>query len=207
MPSLVICGNRTFVAGDDLRTFTFFAIVLRLLQIAVLIPYTVVTGTKYDVNEDLVESCGGDSSLRTLIDKSYIIFMTFLCSSYITTLGGLAIEIGIWQTSAKGTPTEPEKRARLQPLCRIKMIPMTVFRIANMALGIILIDIMNQICWCGGTATDPYVNCPALDELNLYQAILTGTYFLEAAVVGCMGFYFLCKARSGYPALITAKAK
>lgn len=208
MPALVLFGTRTFVGGDDLRAGTFFAILLRVFQIVLLIPYTVFTADVYDGEQDLKDLCGGDLHILRWVRSSYAIFITFLCTAYITTFGGLMIEIGIWRTSAKGTPVEPEKRARLQPLCRVKLIPMSILRIINMVLGIILTKIQNQVCWCGGTVTDPLVNCPQLESYNIWFAILIGTYFLEVAVVGLLVLYFLYqKTRKAHTDKISSQAK
>ena len=42
MPSLVLCGYRTALSGDDLEIFTAFAVALRLLQLIFAVPLLVL---------------------------------------------------------------------------------------------------------------------------------------------------------------------
>ena len=180
---------------------------LRLLQIAVLIPFTKITSGLYHIDETRKQQCQGSGEIETLVDASFILFVTFLCSAYFTVVAGLIIEIAIWRTGAKGTPVEPEKRACLKPLCFLKMIPMSVLRVANMVMGVMIIRVLRQLCFCGGLYDNPYILCPRLDLFKSYLAVLIVSFFVEAGVVGCMGLYFACKTQSRLPSLFSAEAK
>jgi hypothetical protein len=209
MPALVVCGNRTFVAGDDLRTFTAFAIILRLIQILTCIRLTVALhGTITSNHSNIPEVCKhGNDGIETLIDASGTLFLSYFICAYITAIVGLLLEIGILRTSTKGTPVEQEKRARLKPLCQIKMIPMSVLRIGNMAMGVMVLKVLRHVCTCGGLALNPYAVCPRLNVIHGWIGLLIGSHFAEAAVVGLIGIYFFCKAGDRLPPFISAEAK
>lgn len=163
MPALVLCGNPTFVAGDDLRTFTFFAILLRVIQLIALIALTKLVHGQFYFQTSVAEQCDGSGHVQNWVEKSVIVFTTYFVSSYIAAIVGLMLEVGIWKTSAKGTPVETRKRARLRPLCYVKLMPLSAFRIANMVMGVMIIKMIRQVCWCGKYPNaNPYVICPRL---------------------------------------------
>lgn len=218
MPSLRICGHRTFVAGDDLRFPTILAVLLRILQIVVLIPLTVFSAGP-DANlhldtSDIREKCDLDENAKIdpLIERSFAILVTYLTLAYVMALVGLGLEVGIWRTGAQGTPTQPEERACLQPLCHIKMIPMSAFRLAMLALGLMVLFIVRDFCYCGkgfkNSNVDPTVQCPYFYEWQAWLQILIVTHFIEAAIVGLEGIYFATKSTPRFfPALLSAQAK
>lgn len=143
MPSLVICGHPTFLAGDDLRTYTLCAVALRLVQVVALIAFTVITAGHF-----YIENPPGGCKGNVLVEHSAAIFIPYIALSFFLVLVGLGLEIGIYRTTGKGTPTQPEKRSQLKPLCRVKMIPMTFLRATVLALAVLAVLFVRALCRC-----------------------------------------------------------
>lgn len=155
MPALRICGKPTCLAGDDLRVYTFFAVALRIVQLIALIPFTVITHGNYDATG---LRCEGKENHPRLIQHSKTIFIVYLTLSYFLAVVGIGIELGIWGTTGRGTPTQPELRWKLRPLCLTKMVPMSVLRYSALVLAVLALVIVRDVCGCG---TNGYsLNCP-----------------------------------------------
>jgi len=142
MPALKICGNRTFLAGDDLRTYTAFAIALRIVQIGALIPFTYHTAGHFTTQ--LPAGCQGNH----LLENTAAIFVPYVILAFILAVAGLGLELGIMKTTGKGTPTQPEKRWMLRPLCWIKMVPMSLLRLAVLVFTTLAILAIRDLCRC-----------------------------------------------------------
>ena len=208
MPALVLFGIRTFVAGDDLRTFCACAMLLRLIQLVACVLLTVTLHGSLQFDTNVQEICKGGDRIQALINKSSILFLCYLSCAYITAVVGLFLEIGILRTGAKGTPVEQERRACLQPLCHIKMIPMSVLRMGCMVMGVMILKVLRQVCWCGGLALNPYAICPQLGVLYGWLGVLIGSHIAEATVVGLTGIYFFWKKTGrAYSPKISQEAK
>ena len=151
MPSLVICGNKTFLGGDDLRVYGLFAICLRLIQIAALIPFTVLTAGHFSI-ENVPEACQGNG----LVEHSAAIFIPYLILAWFLAVAGLCLELGIWKTTGKGTPAQPERRSKLRPFCWIKMIPMSLFRVSVLVLAAFAILMIRDLCLCDACPRGSY---------------------------------------------------
>ena len=61
-------------------------------------------------------------------------------------------------------------------------------------MGVMVLKVLRQVCWCGGIALNPYAICPRLDKIHGWLGILIGSHIAEATVVGLTGIYFFCKS-------------
>jgi sn1-specific diacylglycerol lipase len=208
MPALRIFGKKTLLAGDDLRLYTVFALSLRLIQIVVLIPVIVITKRASDEyrlpNTD--ETCRRAHEHTNWVDNSRFFFIAYASVSFITAVAGTALEVGILVTTNKGTPTQPELRKNLTPLCLCKMIPMSLLRASCLFLGVVSLLILDDFCTCGGTV-DAMTLCPSIEDWHKYFKVLITTHCIEAIVVATYMIYFSCKAKPRLPSMVSAETK
>jgi len=213
MPALVLYGGyRTFVGGDDLRVFTIFALLLRCIQILVLIVITILTVNRLaqfrDISDLNERSCDFEALPRQkLLDKAYAILVAYLTISYFLALFGFALEVGIWRTGAKGTPVQQSARARLKPLCLMKMFPMSIVRIFALTLGIYTVFVLREVCSCDGRIENPSVLCPMYNHWHGFVYTLILTHFMEISVVFLYVMFFLTKSTRRMPSFMSKESK
>lgn len=222
MPALVFYGGcRTFLAGDDLGVFTIVSLTLRCIQLVVVIAISVIVGGKVNTFpsvDELADRCDisvSDVPRQKLVNASYEITVSYLFSAYFTAVFGIILEVLIYTAGAKGTPTlGHERTAWLRPLCCIKMIPLSLLRICNMMLGMMLLSLLQTVCSCAGTlSVDEYVGqCPLFFHWQGWVACLIGTHFTEASFVGLFAIFLLKKgaghaAGSTLPAILKPETK
>jgi hypothetical protein len=99
MPALSVCGQRTCLAGDELFIPSLLFIGVRLLQLAVLIPLTIV------LERDSITDVVGCPEARPLIEKGHKLAVSYVVVSYILVVVGLVLEVGIVSSTRRGTPT------------------------------------------------------------------------------------------------------
>ena len=235
MPALVFYGGyRSFLAGDDLGILTVFAMLFRVVQLIVIVAITIIvtaassssssleTALRRDVN-DLEELCNSNNNNNNannnqvvveftrerLLNHAYELSVTYLVSSYVTAVFGLILELCICKAGSKGTPVQQDERAALRPMCCIKLIPMSLLRIFNMILGVMMIYILRQSCSCAGTTNDFRQQCPNFYAWQGWVACLIVTHFIEAGMVGLFALCFLQKTagRAPLPACFQAETK
>jgi hypothetical protein len=81
MPSLVLLGVRTAVSGDELRCFSVFAMVLRVIEMALAVPLLVlVSSVSRRANDAVVCNRHG----RTYSSHAIAIMLTFLILALIS---------------------------------------------------------------------------------------------------------------------------
>jgi len=125
MPSLVLHGFRTKVAGDDLRPLVAFTVLIRVLQMLFLTPVTVFIFTD--------RKCDGlDVGLRRFSAMS----IAYISGTYIFCTWSIVIGVFIFRIASKGTPTQPELRTGLVPLCTQQLFVNPIFEMALVVLGI-----------------------------------------------------------------------
>ena len=191
MPSLVLCGRPTFVAGDDLRTPTLIALLLRVIQVVVLLPIYVYTyrSSSIDVDSD-EEDCPVKRS--NLISKGREIIIAYVALSTALAYLGIFLELAIHKTARRGTPTQPELRNRtLIPLCHVKLIPMAALRVVNLVLGFLTVFIIRQYCHCDGQLN--LSRCPQYNKWYSWLKTLVSTNVAEACFLALIAIYFGCK--------------
>jgi hypothetical protein len=202
MPALSVCGQRTCLAGDELFIPSLLFIGVRLLQLAVLIPLTIVL--ERDSINDVV---GCPEERPSLIEKGHKLAVSYVVVSYILVVVGLALEVGIVFSTRRGTPTQPEKRRQVQRLCRWKLVPLSLLRIAAITLGLIAFSIIRDNCRCEDeTATEIVLENECLHS-EVYYKILLGTHMAEASAVVVIAIYFGLKCAPSPPSFVSSTRK
>ena len=206
MPALTLCGQRTCIAGDELFVPSILFIAMRLLQLAVLIPLSVfMTQDRY--SNDVV---GCPEPRPSVVEKHHQIAVSGVVITYIQVIVGLFLEVAILFSSRRGTPTQPDKRRHVLILCRWKLIPLSILRIASITLVLIDISILKDYCTCNNDTDTQLVienECLNMDIYYIYVKILVGTLFAEACFVGVIALYFGLKCTPSTPSLMTAQRK
>jgi sn1-specific diacylglycerol lipase len=206
MPALSVCGQRTFLAGDDLFIPSLLFIGVRLLQLVVLIPLTIFMVRDY-IND--VVGCP-EEQRPSLIEEGRKLAVSYVVVSYILVIVGLLLEVGILFSTGRGTPTQPEKRRQVQRLCRWKLVPFSLLRVAAITLGLILISIVNDYCRCEDETATALVlenECLHMDSNEVCYKILVGTQIAEACAVVVIALYFGLKCAPSPPSFMSSTRK
>jgi len=90
------------------------------------------------------------------VENSAAIFIPYVMLSWFLAVAGLRLELGIWKTTGKGTPAQQERRSNLRPLCLIKMIPMSLFRLSILVLAALAILMIRGLCRCDACPRGEY---------------------------------------------------
>jgi sn1-specific diacylglycerol lipase len=152
MPALVLFGQKTVVAGDDLRSSSSaMFLVFHILELALLVPVLVFL---VKIDTSTAEICKAivaieAASTSTFTANGRAICFLFWGFTLAQVVAGLSLQVGIWRTSMIGSPTEPEKRAALRPLCFLHLVPVTVLRILTFILGVCSCVVIQDFCECG----------------------------------------------------------
>jgi sn1-specific diacylglycerol lipase len=198
MPALVFYGGyRSFLAGDDIGIFTKIALLIRIVQLIVLVAITIITAPYAHfrtVVEDLEDVCDTerlDFGREKVIDAAYGIVVTYFVANYVTVVLGVILEVAIARAASQGTPVEQDARAALRPLCFLKMGPLSLLRLLNLALGVMSVYVMQQRCSCAGTTTEYTRVCPDYYNYQGWVSCILFTHFLELIFVSIFALFFL----------------
>lgn len=162
MPSLVLFGCPTLVAGDDLRIFAAITWLTRLAQIGMAIALLVISSSFY--RETTPEgNCMTPKEESSLAAFNY----TYLVLAVVVASIGAISAHGVWVISSRGTPTQPEQRALLRPICRFNLTIMMALRAGMIGTGYYAIHNIDEYCGC----SDSPVDC-SRDAYGLYWALV-----------------------------------
>lgn len=185
MPSLVLFGHRTPVAGDDLRLLCSLYTALRLLQIGLVIALIVETQReRHKIAYGSVEySCEDDlpfASHFTAISWIYVLSTLILALVYIVT------DATVWKISDMGTPTQPEKRRALAPFCSSRLLALGTIRLAVFVTGLLIAGAIDDYCSCRIEYIESSRRSPVLDmkeDLNTIKGCGKQFYVYRLFVV------------------------
>jgi sn1-specific diacylglycerol lipase len=186
MPSLVLFGHRTLVAGDDIGIFVCFSFLIRVAQLCIAIALVVrLTRAKRAYHTDqsptIDASCAAAEGTFTSTAYAYVILAVI-----IAIVGG-GIEHMMRVFSGRGTPTQPEKRSMLKPLCHINLTLMVVIRVAMISVGSYLIHLGQRYCGC----FQDQERCNA--QSNILFGTLLITQLIDVGFNIVATLYFSCK--------------
>lgn len=190
MPSLVLFGKRTPIAGDDLRVYAMVTVLLRLAQVGASIAvahhiFDQVLSTRWS-EEALIESlCRWEADQ---LDSLSAIFNAFLVSAIILSMVGAVYGTTVWVISQRGTPTDREDRAGpLTCVCQFHLTAIMALRIVMVTLGIYIHSQLQEICLCVQIAAAISAQCD-----GVYYALfcfVVYTELIELILNGCTIFH------------------
>ena len=155
MPSLVLFGRRTLVAGDDLCIYAAIRFISRGTQILIAVFLLVIVGSLID---DYRQKAPQPSEAKCLSNQEEhdwkVLVYTYLTMSMVLGIVGLAIKSSVWRISGRGTPTQPEKRTPLKPLCHANFTILMLVKIVVLICGLYVIKITRKYCRCNVDAND-----------------------------------------------------
>jgi sn1-specific diacylglycerol lipase len=217
MPALVLFGQKTALAGDDLRCSSTAFFVFRLIQFALLLP-TLVFLVQFDGTYIIDDNgvCSGDrtrpinSTAETRTETNTSMYSPLAASartvmfvywglSMLQVVLGVWLEAAIWRTSGLGTPTEPEKRAALRPLCCGKLVLLTALRVFNFLLGVTSLILIKDYCECSSNAPKEVRKalverrCPHFYSMRQVLGGLTWTQGIEVILIAFIYVVFIFK--------------
>ena len=202
MPSLVLFGRRTPVAGDDLRSFSLVSFVIRLLQLGLSISLLVLLLEHKLRNKELKyilkEECEEDG--YSIADNGLEIALAYAAVSIYLSLVEMASDVPMYMISGRGTPTDTEPRKGLHPLCYFKLLFINVLRCVACTLGVISVFILKEYCDCfeqEGALRFPgdsiRENCSHLNAWLAVLLTLVVTHAIDAGYAVLCVLYFGCK--------------
>ena len=158
MPSLVLFGYPTLVAGDDLRVWAFISICLKLAQFSLLVPLLVYLcrGDIRTLREDakhIRDDCD-TYDIDHSINNVQRLLLVYVVSSLIMAVIGIGLETRIWKLSETGTPTIPGKRTQIRSICHINLTILAVARLFLLLFGFTVKSSLFKYCNCGGQNND-----------------------------------------------------
>lgn len=221
MPALVLFGQKTALAGDDLRCSSAVFFVFRIIQFAFLLP-TIVFLAQFDgtyITDDNsvcsrinnitttmetetgtnIDASSNTSASSSLAANARTVMFVYWGSSMLQVILGVSLEVAIWRTSGIGTPTEPEKRAALRPLCCGKLVLLTVLRVVTFVLGVASLTMIKDYCECSSNAEREIRQdlverrCPHFYSMRQVLGGLTWTQGMELIVVAFVYLVFIFK--------------
>jgi sn1-specific diacylglycerol lipase len=221
MPALVLFGQKTALAGDDLRCSSTAFFVFRIIQIALLLP-TLVLLVQFDDTYSTDDNglCAEDgtrtstvtsetgavtnanmstSTRSTLAANARTLMFVYWGLSMLLVIVGVSLEVAIWRTSGIGTPTEPEKRAALRPLCCGKLVLLTALRVLSFVLGVASMVLIKDYCECSSSAEKEVRQalverrCPHFYRLRRVMGGLVWTQGIEVIIVALIYVVFIFK--------------
>lgn len=201
MPSLVLFGRRTPVAGDDLRFSSLVSFVIRLFQLSLSIPLLVVLLQHKPSSEKWKyikkEECEEDG--YSIVDNGLDIALAYAAVSISLSIVESASDVPMYMISGRGTPTDTESRENLHPLCYFKLLFVNVLRCIACALGFISVYILEEYCDCFEELADPSLgldireNCTQSNARFGLVLALVVTHAIDAGYAVLCLFYFSCK--------------
>lgn len=157
MPALTLFGHRTPVGGDDLRLLCVLYFAFRLVQIGLVITISVLSKRELDrIADGSVELlCPDDidenrfsSGKFSATTWTYVLGTLIICFIYVVT------DVYVWKMSDRGTPTQPEKRKKLAPMCSYRLLTFGMIKIVFLVLGILVARNIEEYCACRVEYTD-----------------------------------------------------
>ena len=158
MPPLVLFGQPTYFAGDDLKTISFIACLFRLLQLCLGISILVLAVAEGRRDEDIIEEleeCESAGILSGIASHGAALVSSYAAFIIILSVASIATEIPTFIVSGRGTPTNTEPRKSLPCICYINLTLLNVFRCAALALGIMSTYVLIEYCNC---VSDVYID-------------------------------------------------
>ena len=170
MPSLVIFGKRTPIAGDDLRIYAIVTILVRLTQFGSSVALLVHTfqwirldpsqeENVEEVVDEIVEEklCPLDEDGQGVL---FVLAVSFLAFAAILSLVSVVYALFVWKISSRGTPTDRTTRARpLRLLCEVHLTLVLLIRLFTVAMGLGLHSQLDYVCPCVDEATSFEYTC------------------------------------------------
>lgn len=201
MPAVRLLGYPIFVAGDDVKCITLLPLSIRVFQLVFVIMLSVFMAKEKIANEYDYESVCGTEPDHDLYARGPVFASIYFGLSFIYLVISAIIESGIWKYSGVGTPTEPGKRKpRMNFLCFVMWIPMSVWRISLCTFGILTVLILDEFCSCGGLTPGDNDTCSrhkaAISSFDALVISHIAELGLSLLLVGCLGFRAIRKRAS-----------
>ena len=216
MPSLILCGTKTPLSGDDLRFFCACACLFRGLQLCLgLALVAFVTSQKNYVNriDGILLHCEVDGEYSSLASAGVAIMYTQAAFSICLAICGIVAAIPAYIVSGVGTPTDSEPRRALLALCYCNLSAINLFRVAAFIVSVFAIMSFHEYCACiEGEIVQIKLNetlnkaCPDGAAWLGVQITLNVTHAIDILVVLTEIMYFI-KPCTSCPALLPAESK
>ena len=110
MPALVLFGHRTALAGDDLRVFTVFALILRLLQAALLIPVLILFVDNIDEEQGNNTVCAAKYHWR---ERANVVFYLYWTLAVILVIVAVPLELLMYVRSEEAAREKEDAMTRI----------------------------------------------------------------------------------------------
>lgn len=176
MPALTLFGRRTPAAGDDLRLLCCLYTALRLVEIGLVISVIVLAEREKDkfasgslelicpeeLNYDEYSPFARGFAAMTWV---YVLVTLILAIVFIIT------DVMVWRISDQGTPTQPEKRRKLAPLCSSRLLALGTIRIALFVLGVLIGAAIGDYCSCRVEYTESRRTLRFLQDTSILEAV------------------------------------
>lgn len=164
MPSLVIFGKRTPIAGDDLRVYAIVTLLVRLTQLGcsiALLHRTFHWRNLEPLGEEIVERlCKLNEDEKGTL---FVLAMSFLTFAVALTCVGVAYALSVWRNSLRGTPTDRSARERpLRLLCQVHLTWILLIRLFVVSVGLGLHTQMDNVCPCVSEAIGVEYTCSSV---------------------------------------------
>lgn len=201
MPALVLFGQPTYFAGDDLRTISFIVCLFRLLQLCLGIAILVLAVAEGRRDKDIIEEleeCERGGILPEIASHGAALVSAFAAFIIILSVASIATEIPTFVISGRGTPTNPEPRKSLPCICYINLTLLNVFRCVAFSLGIMSTYVLIEYCKC---VSDVYIDnsvenlrdaCPDSFAWVTVMVVLNITATIDVAVAAGICACFAC---------------
>ena len=210
MPALTVWGQRLgWLADDDLRVIAQRSFWMRLLQLALLIPSgillaemdrmvqeqevdcsTINTTTSTTTSGTTTSTAMNDNdTYEQDVDQLFRTVWTFWALSLATFVAALGLEGWIWVVAGHGSPVQTEQRRALPGLCAVKLVPLTLLRVAAVIFAVKTVATASDLC----SSNDPVAACLdllllAVDEENrglVEDDPMSSTTTTTTTVLGC----------------------
>mmetsp|Transcript_23753 Transcript_23753/g.26471 ORF Transcript_23753/g.26471 Transcript_23753/m.26471 type:complete len:830 (-) Transcript_23753:86-2575(-) len=199
MPSLKLFGQRTFMAGDDLRGFLVLNALFRTMQLALacsLIGITIRDNNSVDyVKKEINHHCSEKGDTEDNFMYIYSMFSIVISTISLCLVGPMFYYSGI------GTPTDQKLRKPLTKLCYFDITCMNLFRCIVFGISFKGLKLMIKHCQCisGDVSVDTLAetrdSCIKLvsnvSYISVYLA-LGLTYIFDFVMTVLMLLYFTC---------------
>jgi sn1-specific diacylglycerol lipase len=201
MPSLVLFGRRTPVAGDDLRFFSLVSFVIRLLQFSISISLLVLLLQHKHRNTKLkiIQKAECEDDGYSMADNGLEIALAYVAVSIFLSIVEMASDVPMYIVSGRGTPTDTEPRKNLHLLCYFKLLCLNVLKCIACTLGFISFFILEEYCDCleqDGVLLSGFnirQSCPHLTAWIYLLLTLVVTHTIDAGYSVLCLLYFGCK--------------
>mmetsp|Transcript_8893 Transcript_8893/g.14815 ORF Transcript_8893/g.14815 Transcript_8893/m.14815 type:complete len:775 (-) Transcript_8893:48-2372(-) len=202
MPALVIFKHRTLLGGDDLRVCAGMGLVLRVAQLAMSITLLVLSATELGNYQDLEDDIGETTGCLDKQEEkalAYTVYFYLIFSVMIAVVAAIQ-EYIIWVISGRGSPTEPEKRTKLQCICQTNLTVMMAWKLVMIGIGAYVLHTITEFCECSQVRSCDRV---------IYQTffVLIITHAIEIVIHLLAVLYFGCKRMPNLPRSLDSETK